>query len=91
MKASMRIEFWGVIVPSTHVAARSRLSRPLPERLEQHVFIECEKESVILVELLAHGPFQQLNLAISKLIERRGDCNARARRAPAIAQLRACE
>src|SRR5580658_5990336 len=71
----MWIELQGVIVPSTHVVARSRLSGSFPEWLEQHVFIEGKKEGVIGVELLAHRAVRQRDLAISKLFERRGDRN----------------
>jgi hypothetical protein len=63
----------------------------LPERLEQHIFIEGEKEGMILVKLLAHGPFQKLNLAISELIERRTDCDIDVSQADGTRRLGPCE
>jgi hypothetical protein len=71
----VRVKLGGVIVPSTHILARSGLSSPLSERFEKHVFIECKKEGMVDVKLLAHGAFQEFNVTISKLIECRNDCN----------------
>src|ERR1035441_5956734 len=52
---------------AAHVLARRCLSRALPKRLQQHIFVQPEKECVVRIKLLPHWPFQQLNVAIPKL------------------------
>ena len=50
------------------------------EGLQQHVFVEREKERVIRIELVTHRPFKQFHVAVSKLPERGGDSLASVQR-----------
>src|ERR1700739_1201296 len=58
-------------VPPAHIVAWRRQACALPKRLQKGVFIEREIKCVGPVELLAHWPFQQLDIAITELPERR--------------------
>ena len=60
----------GIVVPSTHVGAGSGHPLALAKRLQQRVFIQMQKEVVIMVKLLAQQSIKQLHLGVLKYRQR---------------------
>src|SRR3569833_380892 len=54
-------------IPASHLLARSRQSRALPERLEQRILIQPAIKRMITIELLARRSVQQLYFSIAEL------------------------
>jgi hypothetical protein len=55
-----------IVIPSAHVRSGSRHALALPEWLQQGIFIEIEKQIVIVIELRAKGAIEELHLRIFK-------------------------
>ena len=65
VKRPLRTEIRIEGVPAAHVLARRRQPRLLPERLQQAVFTQREKECMVAIELLPQRSIQQTHLLVA--------------------------
>src|SRR5580700_635428 len=73
MKIILFVEVVGIVIPAAHVGAWSGHSLALSEGLEEAVFVKIEEQLMILVELGAEGPVEELHIGIAEDRELRSD------------------
>src|SRR6516165_3371368 len=65
------VEVVSIIIPAAHVGARSGHALAFAKRLEQGIFVEADKQLVILIKLSTKGALEQLNARIAENGKRR--------------------
>ena len=68
-------EIGGPVVPSAHIFTGGGKARALAEGLEQAIFVEGKIKGVVSLKLLTKRAFEQLDIAIGELAERRWGCD----------------
>jgi hypothetical protein len=73
VKIILFVEVVGIVIPAAHVRAWSGHSLALSEGFEEAVFVKIEEQLMILVELGAEGPVEELHIGIAEDRELRSD------------------
>src|SRR4051794_22250687 len=58
MKMLRRAKVVCIVIPAAHVRPRRRHSLALPKRLEERVFVEVQKQIMVMIELFAQQSFE---------------------------------
>src|SRR6516165_2829083 len=77
MKIIRGIEVARVVIPPAHIRARSGQARTLSKRFQQRVFIQAEKQFVVVLKLCSEESLEELNLRIFEQRKRGYDSRGR--------------
>ena len=82
VKVILLVKVIRIVIPAAEVGAGSRHPLTLAKRFEQPIFIEMKEQFMVLVELQAEWPIQELHVRVSKDRKCRDDGPFRGRLRP---------
>jgi hypothetical protein len=62
MEIIFLVEIVPVVIPATEIGSGSWQPFALPEGLQQSIFVEPQEQFMVLIELSAEWPIEELNL-----------------------------